>query len=144
MLQRFDHVTIVVRDLEGAKQFFSHLGFEQTLTAEITGEKFSRYMNVAGIDAEHVTLKHATAMPRMEVQLLKYHQPSSTPDPLICDLSKIGFNHICFATEDLDAALARLKTHGIAPKTEVLDFHDRKLVFLPGPEGITLELSQWY
>jgi catechol 2,3-dioxygenase-like lactoylglutathione lyase family enzyme len=80
----------------------------------------------------------------MEVQLLKYHQPEPVDDPHIRNLSKIGFNHVCFAVDDLDAALAGLKTHGIEPKTDVLDFHDRKLVFLPGPEGITLELSQWY
>jgi len=24
-----------------------------------------------------------------------------------------------------------------------MDFHDRKLVFLRGPEGITVELAQW-
>ena len=144
MLQRFDHVTIVVRDMDGAKKFFNQLGFEQTLTAVISGEKFSRYMNVAGIEAEHVTLRHATASPRMEVQLLKYHHPEPVDDPQIRNLSKIGFNHVCFAVDDLDAALARLKPHGIEPKTEILDFHDRKLVFLPGPEGITLELSQWY
>jgi catechol 2,3-dioxygenase-like lactoylglutathione lyase family enzyme len=144
MIQRFDHVTIVVRDMEAAKEFFGHLGFEQTLTAVISGEKFSRYMKVPGIEAEHVTLKHATAAPRMEVQLLKYHHPEPTPDPQIRNLSKIGFNHVCFAVDDMDAALASLKPHGIEPKTEILDFHDRKLVFLPGPEGITLELSQWY
>ena len=144
MLQRFDHVTIVVQDMDAAKEFFSYLGFEQTLTAEITGEKFSRYMNVPGIDAEHVTLKHATASPRMEVQLLKYHYPEPTPDSQIRNLSKIGFNHVCFAVDDMDAALAKLKIHGIEPKTESLDFHDRKLIFLPGPEGITLELSEWY
>jgi catechol 2,3-dioxygenase-like lactoylglutathione lyase family enzyme len=144
MIQRFDHVTIVVQDMAAAKEFFSHLGFEQTLTALIKGEKFSRYMNVAGIEAEHVTLKHATATPRLEVQLLKYHHPESTPDPQISNLSKIGFNHVCFAVDDMDAALASLKTHDIEPKTEILDFHDRKLVFLPGPEGITIELSQWY
>jgi catechol 2,3-dioxygenase-like lactoylglutathione lyase family enzyme len=144
MLQRFDHVTIVVRDMEAAKEFFGHLGFEQTLTALIKGEKFSRYMNVPGIEAEHVTLKHTTAAPRLEVQLLKYHQPEVTPDPQISNLSKIGFNHVCFAVDDMYAALASLKTHGIEPKTEILDFHDRKLVFLPGPEGITVELSQWY
>lgn len=144
MLQRFDHVTIVVRDMDEAKRFFNCLGFEQTLAAVISGEKFSRYMGVDGIEAEHVTLKHAKASPRMEVQLLKYHQPKPVDDPNIRNLSKIGFNHVCFAVDDLDAALASLKTHGIEPKTEILDFHDRKLVFLPGPEGITLELSQWY
>jgi len=101
-------------------------------------------MNVPGIEAEHVTLKHTTAAPRLEVQLLKYHHPEPVDDPHIRDLSKIGFNHVCFAVEDMDAALASLKPHGIAPKTEILDFHDRKLVFLPGPERITVELSQWY
>lgn len=144
MLQRFDHVTIVVQDMDGAKKFFSHLGFEQTLTALISGEKFARYMGVDGIEAEHVTLKHAQASPRLEVQLLKYRHPEPTPDPHVRNLSKIGFNHVCFAVNDLDAALGSLKTHGIEPKTEILDFHDRKLVFLPGPEGITIELSQWY
>jgi len=24
-----------------------------------------------------------------------------------------------------------------------MEFHDRKLVFLDGPEGITVELAQW-
>ena len=144
MLQRFDHVTIVVRDMDGAKKFFNQLGFEQTLTAVISGEKFSRYMNVAGIEAEHVTLRHAIASPHLEVQLLKYHHPEPVDDPQIRNLSKIGFNHVCFAVDDLDVALAGLKSQGIEPQTEILDFHDRKLVFLPGPEGITLELSQWY
>jgi catechol 2,3-dioxygenase-like lactoylglutathione lyase family enzyme len=63
MLQRFDHVTIVVRDMDEAKGFFNLLGFEQTLSTVISGEKFSRYMGVDGIEAEHVTLKHATASP---------------------------------------------------------------------------------
>jgi len=25
-----------------------------------------------------------------------------------------------------------------------MDFHSRKLVFLDGPEGVTVELSQWH
>ena len=66
-------------------------------------------MNVANIEAEHVTLKHAKASPRLEVQLLKYHQPAPVDDPHIRNLSKIGFNHVCFAVDDLDAALASLE-----------------------------------
>ena len=45
--------------------------------------------------------------------------------------------------DDVDAELARLAAAGVAPKSGVLDFHDRKLVFLTGPEGITVELAQW-
>jgi hypothetical protein len=25
-----------------------------------------------------------------------------------------------------------------------MDFHSRKLVFIDGPEGVTIELSQWH
>jgi len=38
----------------------------------------------------------------------------------------------------------KLRANGIKPLNEVLDFHDRKLIFIPGPEGVTLELSEWY
>ena len=29
-------------------------------------------------------------------------------------------------------------------RNSLLDFHSRKLIFVKGPEGITVELSQWY
>jgi hypothetical protein len=28
-------------------------------------------------------------------------------------------------------------------RNEIMQFHDRKLVFLSGPEGVTVELAQW-
>jgi hypothetical protein len=46
----------------------------------------------------------------------------------------------CFAVTDLDAEVRRLTSQGVALRTEVLDFHARKLVFLSAPEGITVEL----
>jgi catechol 2,3-dioxygenase-like lactoylglutathione lyase family enzyme len=56
MLKHFDHVTIVVRDVERAKTFFGVLGFKQAISTVIAGEPFASYMGVAGIEAEHVTL----------------------------------------------------------------------------------------
>jgi catechol 2,3-dioxygenase-like lactoylglutathione lyase family enzyme len=40
----------------------------------------------------------------------------------------MGFNHICLAVDDIDAAVRRLSG---------------KLAFLLGPEGVTVELAQW-
>ncbi|MCT0199551.1 VOC family protein [Synechococcus sp. CS-1325] len=142
MVKHFDHVTIVVRDMEAASRFFNLLGFEHEKTVVITGEIFSNYMGVAGIEAEHVTLVLAGAVPRMEVQLLGYRQPQPALDPSISDLSKLGYNHICFAVDDLDGELQRLRAAGIRTRNEILNFHGRKLVFLCGPEGITVELSE--
>jgi len=143
MIKHFDHFTIVVRDIEPAKQFFGLLGFEEEKSVVIAGPPFSKYMGVEGIEAEHVTLVLANASPRTEVQLLKYRHPDPLPDPAIRNLTKLGFNHVCFAIDDLEAAVTRLKANGVQLRNEVMDFHDRKLVFLYGPEGITVELAEW-
>jgi catechol 2,3-dioxygenase-like lactoylglutathione lyase family enzyme len=143
MVKHFDHVTIVVRDVNAAKRFFALLGFEEDKSVVIAGPQFAAYMGVDGIEAEHVTLALANASPRVEVQLLKYLHPEPTADPAITNLTKLGFNHVCFAVNDLEAEVARLKANGVQLRNEVMVFHDRKLVFLTGPEGITVELAEW-
>ena len=143
MIKHFDHVTVVVRDVEAAKQFFALLGFNEDKSVVITGPQFSAYMGVGGIEAEHVTLVLAHVSPRTEVQLLKYRHPDPLPDPGIRNLTKLGFNHVCFAVDDLEAEVAKLKAKGVQLRNEIMDFHSRKLVFLSGPEGITVELAEW-
>ena len=143
MIKSFDHVTIVVRDVEAAKRFFGLLGFEEDTSVVIAGPQFSTYMDVEGIEAEHVTLALANVSPRTEVQLLKYRHPNPLSDPTSGNLTRLGFNHVCFAVEDLEAEVARLKAQGVQLRNEVMEFHDRKLVFLSGPEGVTVELAEW-
>jgi len=70
MVKHFDHLTIVVRDIDQAKAFFSALGFAEAISVVISGEPFASYMGVPGIDAEHVTLVLENASPRTEIQLL--------------------------------------------------------------------------
>ena len=143
MVQHFDHVTVVVRDVEGAKAFFRLLGFEEEKSVVIAGPQFEAYMGVAGIEAEHVTLVLAGASPRCEVQLLRYHHPETAPDPNITRLDRYGYNHVCFVVDDIEATVAKLRAHGVETRNEIMDFHQRKLVFLWGPERITVELAQW-
>ena len=83
MIKHFDHVTIVVRDVESAKQFFGLLGFKEDKSVVIAGPQFSTYMGVEGVEAEHITLVLANVSPRTEVQLLKYRHPDPLPDPAI-------------------------------------------------------------
>src|SRR5262245_43670783 len=108
MIKHFDHVTIVVRDVEAAKRFFGLLGFKEDKAVVIARPQFSAYMGVDGIEAEHVTLALADVSPRTEVQLLRYRRPNPLPDPAIENLTKLGFNHVCFAVDDLEAEVARL------------------------------------
>jgi len=144
MIKRFDHLTIVVRDLDDAKRFLGVLGFRADINVVIKGEPFASYMGVPGIEADHVTLVAEGVQPRAEIQLLHYRTPEAIPDPHIRDLHKIGLNHICFAVDDLDAVVAAMRAHGYATRNDVMDFHSRKLVFLDGPEGVTIELSEWH
>ncbi len=81
MVKHFDHITVVVRDVDHAKAFFTLLGFEEDKTIVISGPTFEHYMGVSGIAAEHVTLVLPNATPRCEVQLLRYHHPDPSRDP---------------------------------------------------------------
>jgi catechol 2,3-dioxygenase-like lactoylglutathione lyase family enzyme len=143
MITHFDHVTIVVSDVHKAKSFFALLGFAEQQTVVISGDQFSRYMGIADIEAEHVTLALANASPRLEIQLLRYRHPDPIRDPDVARLNKLGFNHICLAVDDIEAEVRRLRASGVETRNEIMQFHDRKLVFISGPEGVTLELAQW-
>ena len=133
MVKNFDHVTIVVSNVEKAKNFLGLLGFKHDQSVVISGDTFSRYMGVDGIEAEHVTLVLAGATPRFEVQLLKYRYPDTLADPNIARLDKMGFNHICFAVDDVEAEVKKLTANGVKLRNEIMDFHGRKLVFVSGP-----------
>jgi 4-hydroxyphenylpyruvate dioxygenase-like putative hemolysin len=54
------------------------------------------------------------------------------------------FNHVCFATDDIEAEIQKMRENGFETRSDILDFHARKLVFLDGPEGVVVELSQWH
>jgi catechol 2,3-dioxygenase-like lactoylglutathione lyase family enzyme len=139
----FDHVTLAVRDLDEARRFFALLGFEQTTATTVSGQQMSRYMDIPDWEADHVTLRLKGAVTHQEVQLLRFHRPVPADVPDAGDLARLGFNHVCFAIDDIDATLATLSAAGIAARNEVMEFHDRKLVFVNGPEGVVIELAQW-
>jgi catechol 2,3-dioxygenase-like lactoylglutathione lyase family enzyme len=144
VVKHFDHLTIVVQDVDRAKAFFALLGFREAISVVIAGEPFASYMGVPGIEADHVTLVLENAAPQTEIQLLRYHHPKAFSDPHIRDLHKVGMNHICFAVDDIEAEVAKLRANGFKTRNEIMDFHSRKLVFIDGPEGVTVELSEWH
>lgn len=143
MVKHPDHVTFVVTDVEGAKKFFALLGFEVARSAVISGPKLSTYMQAPALEADHVTMVLGGASPRFEIQLLRFHRPDPLPNQNLDSLRELGFNHLCFAVDDIEAEVARLTDAGVVFRNEVMEFQNRKLVYFAGPEGITLELAQW-
>ena len=143
MVNNVDHVTLVVRDVEAGKKFFALLGFKEEIDTVISGPVLSAYMGIANIESQHVTLVLQGCTPRFEIQLLHYMNPPIVKDPDITDLHRTGYNHLALRVEDLDAEVKRLRDAGVVIKNQPVAFHSRKLVFLAGPEDVTIELVQW-
>lgn len=143
MIKNIDHITVAVTDLEAAKKFFALLGFIEEHRVIIQGERFANYMHINGLKADHVTLVLQNSNPRFEIQLLHFYSPEPQSDPSINRLDKLGYNHMCFVVDDIEAEIKKLTAHGVKMISDVLSFNERKLVYFEGPDGITLELAQW-
>jgi catechol 2,3-dioxygenase-like lactoylglutathione lyase family enzyme len=143
MLKHFDHVTVAVTDPAAAIGFFALLGFELDKDVVIKGPVMDQYMGIDGLEARHITLALKDSQPRLEVQLLHFLKPPARRAEDIVRLDRIGFNHICFAVSGIDALIAKVTAAGVRLRNKPMVFHDRKLVFLEGPDGITVELAEW-
>ena len=143
MVKNADHVTLVVRDVEAARKFFALLGFKEEFDTVISGETLSTYMGIKNIESRHMTLVLEGSTPRFEVQLLHYMNPPILKDPNTTDLHRTGYNHLALRVENLESEVKRLKEAGVVLKNQPVAFHNRRLVFLAGPEDVTIELVQW-
>ena len=63
---------------------------------------------------------------------------------MIASKRSVGLNHICFAVDDIEAEVARLKEAGVHFRSEIMDFNGPLLIYLDGPGGTVLELADWH
>ncbi len=119
------------------------LGFVRDNAVVASGETMAEFMGIPGWESDHVTLVLRGAPVRQEIQLLRFHHPIVEIDERSGYLARSGFNHVCFRVDDLDNTLGRFAALGHTPRNIVMDFHDRRLVFLDGPAGVVVELAEW-
>ena len=143
MPRGYDHLTLVVTDLEEATRFLAILGFREEMAVVASGDTIADYMGIPDWESDHVTLVLQEVDFRQEIQVLRFRNPTPEIDEESGFLARTGFNHVCFRTDDLDATLADFAAIGVKPQNEIMDFHDRRLVFLPGPAGVVFELAEW-
>ena len=55
------------------------------------------------VEAEHVMMALHGASPPFQMQLLRFHHPKTLPNEHLESLREIGFNHLCFAGDDIEA-----------------------------------------
>ncbi len=141
-IQRMDNVAIVVKDLDGAVDFFTELGMELEGRTPIEGLFADQTVGIDGIRSEIAMMRTPDGHGRVE--LTTYHSPALiTPEPLAPAPNTVGLHRIMFAVDDIDDTIARLRTHGVELLGEVANYENvYRLCYLRGPDGIIVALAE--
>ena len=139
-IQRMDHVGIVVDDLAAATAFFVELGLKLQGEGSVEGAVVDRVVGLEGVRAEMAMVETPDGHGRLE--LTKFHAPSSRGGDRQAPANTPGIRHLTFAVDDIDAVVARLRTHGTELVGEVERSDSYRLCDVRGPEGIIVELAE--
>ena len=141
-IQRMDHVSVVVDDLEAAKAFFVELGMELEGEAPIEGPSVDRVNGLDGVRVDIAMMRIPDGDGRLE--LTKFHTPTAvSAEPKNALGNTLGLRSIMFAVDDIDAAVAGLRAHGAELVGEVARYQDSyRLCYVRGPEGIIVALAE--
>lgn len=141
-IQRMDHVSVVVGDLEAAIAFFVELGMELEGKAPIEGPLVDRLNGLNGVRVDIAMLRTPDGHNRLE--LTKFHSPAAIrAEPANALGNTLGIRSIMFAVDDIDATVAGLLAHGAEPVGELIQYEDSyQLCYVRGPEGIIVALAQ--
>lgn len=138
MIQRLDHVNIVVSDLDKASEFFSLLGFKAGAKSPLSGTWISEIVGLENVDAEYIVLSHPGS--KVNIELIHYNFPNSTKSADISKANQIGIRHLAFAVVDIEEQVDKLLAAGIKFMSEVKTYPatGKKLVYFKGPDDILL------
>jgi catechol 2,3-dioxygenase-like lactoylglutathione lyase family enzyme len=141
-IQRMDHVSVVVDDLEAAKAFFLELGMEPEGETPIEGDWVDRVNGLDGVRVDIAMMRTPDGHSRLE--LTRFHSPRAiSAEPANALGNTLGLRSIMFAVDDLDAAVAGLRAHGGELVGEVAQYQDSyRLCYVRGPAGIIVALAE--
>ena len=140
-LVRMDNVGIVVESLDTAIAFFTELGLTLEGRATIEGEWAGR---VTGLGNQHVEIAMmVTPDGHSRLELSRFLAPPVVADHRTAPVNALGYLRVMFAVDDLDATLARLRTHGAQLVGDVVQYEDvYRLCYIRGPEGVLIGLAE--
>jgi methylmalonyl-CoA/ethylmalonyl-CoA epimerase len=126
---RIAHIGIAVRGLDDSISFYRDvLGLEDVPLDDADGAK------IAGLAAGESL-----------VELLEAESPESPIGKFVAKRGP-GIHHVCFAVDDLDAALDRCRAHGIRliDETPRLGAEGKRIAFLhpSSTSGVLVELTE--
>src|SRR3954447_8007960 len=109
-IQRMDHVGLVVDDLAAVKAFFVELGLEVQSEWSAEGGAVDRIVGLEGVRANNAMLQTPDGGGRLE--LVRFLAPPGRAADPRAAANAPGLRHLAFAVDDIDAVVARVRTHG--------------------------------
>lgn len=149
---KFDHVNIVVADIDRALRFYTELlglrrGFETTLR----GAWVEKVTGLPGAHARCVFLE--AGAPGIRLELLQYFDPTGAALADNRVPNTHGLRHLAFAVEDwaaLEALVERLRRAEVPMVSEpvlvpfqVGSLGRKKLFYFSDPDGTILEIAAY-
>ena len=141
-IQRMDHVSVVVDDLEAAKAFFTELGMELEGEAPIEGPWVDQVNGLDGVRVDIAMMRTPDGHGRLE--LTKFHSPEVVrAEPEDALGNTLGLRSIMFAVDDIDATVAGLRAHGAQLVGRLVQYEDSyRICYVRGPGGIIVALAE--
>ncbi len=152
MLERIDHLNIVVDDMQRMVDFYTKvLGMRATKQAVIAGPWIQDVTGLSSVEAEVVFLETAG---KTTIELIHYRKPEGNSRLQGLERPNVqGFRHIAFRVTEIDQLVESIKAAGVkmlgavqqVPDAQV-EYGDQKkhLVYFHDPEGNLLELCAYY
>ncbi|MCD5344927.1 VOC family protein [Agromyces sp. S2-1-8] len=140
-VQRMDHVSVIVDDLEAATAFFGELGLEREGGAAVEGDWVDR---VNGIDDVRVDIVMMVAPDGGRLELTRFRSPEVLmPEPSNATPNLLGLRSVMFEVDDIDDTVERLRAHGGELVGEIAEYERYyRLCYLRGPAGVIVSLAE--
>jgi catechol 2,3-dioxygenase-like lactoylglutathione lyase family enzyme len=110
-IQRMDHVSVVVDDIEAAMAFFVELGLELDGQATLEGRAVDRVAGLDDVQCDIAMMRTPDGHGRLE--LTKFRRPAAlSAEPESAPANTLGLRSVMFAVDDIEDVPGRLRSHG--------------------------------
>jgi catechol 2,3-dioxygenase-like lactoylglutathione lyase family enzyme len=139
---RFEHVGVIVDDLDAATAFFLAVGFEADGgRGFVEGEWVDEIVGLEGVRSELQFVRTPDGSGALE--LVKFHSPADEEGAQALPANRLGYRHLAIQVDDVNAIVERLRDEGYETVGEVRDYADvYRIVYVRGPEGLIVELAE--
>jgi catechol 2,3-dioxygenase-like lactoylglutathione lyase family enzyme len=137
-VQRIDHVSFTVGDIERSADFYRRFGFTDVKRYISAGPEVDRGADTEEADMDILWLGRPEGGPMLElIRYIKHPAQRANHN------SKVGAAHLCFVVDDVFGAHDELKADGIIFLSDPNeDAFGVRWVYLRDPDGNAVELIQ--